>query len=247
MRILISNDDGYRSPGLKVLAEAVAGFGDVTVVAPERDRSGASNSLTLDRPLRVEQDATTGFHFVNGTPTDCVHVALGALMSAPPDLVLSGINRGANLGDDVIYSGTVAAAMEGRLLGVPAIAFSLLRGSEDYLETARQVVSEVVGRYMSGGFSPSALLNVNIPPCAASALAGYRVTRLGQRHKLAGVSAQKDPVGRDVYWIGPVGAAGDNGPETDFHAVAGNYVSITPVDVDLTCDRELDALGQWLD
>lgn len=246
MRILVSNDDGYRSAGLKVLAEAAAQYGEVTVVAPERDRSGASNSLTLDRPLRVEQDTTTGFYFVNGTPTDCVHVALGALMTEPPELVLSGVNRGANLGDDVIYSGTVAAAMEGRLLGVPAIAFSLLRGTEDYLETAREVVMEVVGRYVSGGFSPCALLNVNIPPCAPGALAGYRVTRLGQRHKLAGVTAQKDPVGRDVYWIGPVGAAGDNGPETDFHAIAGNFVSITPVDVDLTCDRELGSLEQWL-
>ncbi len=246
MRILISNDDGYRSPGLAVLAEAASQFGEVTVVAPERDRSGASNSLTLDRPLRAERDANTGFYFVNGTPTDCVHVALGALMSAPPDLVLSGVNRGANLGDDVIYSGTVAAAMEGRLLGVPAIAFSLLRSAQDHLETARMVVSEVVGRYVSGSFSPCALLNVNIPPCAAADVAGYRVTRLGQRHKLAGVSAQKDPVGRDVYWIGPVGAAGENGPETDFYAVNANYVSLTPVDVDLTCDRELDSLTQWL-
>jgi len=245
MRILVSNDDGYRSPGIATLARAAQQFGEVTVVAPERDRSGASNSLTLDRPLRVERDGN-GFYFVNGTPTDCVHVALGSLMSEPPDLVVSGINRGANLGDDVIYSGTVAAAMEGRLLGVPAIAFSLLWGERDNLDTAEKIATEIIGRYAESGFSPSTLLNVNIPPCAPDAVEGIRVTRLGQRHKLAGVKTAQDPMGRDVFWIGPVGGPGDNGPETDFHAVKGRFVSITPIDVDLTNDAELEELDAWL-
>jgi 5'-nucleotidase len=245
MRILISNDDGYFSPGIEALAAVAREFGEVTVVAPERDRSGASNSLTLDRPLSV-RSAANGFLYVNGTPTDCVHVAVTGLLEHRPDLVLSGINDGANMGDDTIYSGTVAAATEGHLLGVPAIAFSSARKGYQHLDAAAGVAREVIARWVRHPL-PGLLLNVNIPSCPAEALQGTRVTRLGRRHVAEPVVRDRNPRGDPIWWIGPVGGAREAGPGTDFHAVENNWVSITPLDIDLTGVRHLPEVEQWLD
>jgi 5'-nucleotidase len=245
MRILLSNDDGYSAPPLALLAESLAPFGEVTVVAPERDRSGSSNSLTLDRPLAVRR-AQSGFYYVNGTPTDCVHVAVTGLLRQPPDLVISGINDGANMGDDTLYSGTVAAATEGYLLGITSVAVSLVLDGRENYPTAAQVTAELVARFRERPLEPPSLLNVNVPDVAYSTLRGLQVTRLGRRHKAEPVVKSTSPRGETVYWIGPAGAAQDAGEGTDFHAVANNRVSITPLQVDLTRNAQLATLAEWL-
>jgi 5'-nucleotidase len=244
MRILISNDDGYFSPGIEALAAVAREFGEVTVVAPERDRSGASNSLTLDRPLSV-RTAANGFLYVNGTPTDCVHIAVTGLLEHKPDLVLSGINDGANMGDDTIYSGTVAAAMEGYQLGVPAIAFSMARKGYEHLDAAAAAARTVIERWVRRPLQGVVLLNVNIPSCSADEMQGTRVTRLGKRHLAEPVIRDRSPRGDTIWWIGPAGNARDAGPGTDFHAVDNRWVSITPLDADLTGDRLLADVESW--
>jgi 5'-nucleotidase len=245
MRILLSNDDGYFAPGLMLLAEVLAPLAEVTVVAPERDRSGSSNSLTLDRPLTVRK-AQNGFFFVNGTPTDCVHIAVTGLLPQLPDVIISGINYGANVGDDTIYSGTVAAATEGFLLGIPSIAVSLVAEGGGHLRTAARVASELVARLQKRPLPQPALLNINVPDVEYERLGGYSVTRLGKRHKAEPVIKSTPPRGDVVYWIGAAGAAQDAGEGTDFHAIAANRVSITPLQVDLTRYPQLEAVGDWL-
>src|SRR5262245_19047957 len=245
MRILLSNDDGYYAPPVALLAELLAPLGEVTVVAPERDRSGSSNSLTLDRPLTVHR-AKSGFYYVNGTPTDCGHVAVTGLLKEPPDLVVSGINDGANMGDDTLYSGTVAAATEGFLLGIPAIAVSLvLEGKENY-PTAGRVTADLVARVKERPLNRPFLLNVNVPDLPYDSLRGVQVTRLGRRHKAEPVVRAASPRGEPVYWVGPAGAAQGAGVATDFHAVANGRVSVTPLQMDLTRYAQLDALAEWL-
>ena len=245
MRILVSNDDGYFSPGVTLLAEALRRFGEVTVVAPERDRSGASNSLTLDRPLIVRR-APNGFFSVNGTPTDCVHVAVTGLLGFTPDVVVSGINLGANMGDDTIYSGTVAAAVEGYLLGVPSLALSLASKAGEHFETAVGVALEMVERIRRAPCGEAMLLNVNVPDVAPSRLRGFEATRLGKRHKAEPVVKIETPRGETAYWIGPAGGAADAGPGTDFHAVEQGRVSVTPLSTDLTHGAQLQRAKQWL-
>lgn len=245
MRILVSNDDGYFAPGIVVLAQALAGLAEVTVVAPERDRSGASNSLTLDRPLTVRR-AQNGFIYVNGTPTDCVHLAVTGLLDRLPDVVISGINHGANMGDDTIYSGTVAAATEGFLLGIPSIAISLVAEGGDHHGTAARIAVELVQRFSSTPFGQPVLLNVNVPDVPYEKLRGVEVTRLGRRHKAEATVKTTTPRGDAVYWIGAAGSAQDAGNGTDFCAISGGAVSITPLQVDLTRYSQLDAVGQWL-
>src|SRR5262245_35444028 len=233
VRILLSNDDGYFAPGLAALAEALADLGTVTVVAPKRDRSGASNSLTLDRPLSVRRSAN-GFLFVDGTPTDCVHLAVTGMLDHLPDIVVSGINLGANMGDDTVYSGTVAAATEGYLLGVPSIALSLTSHQGQHFETAGRIARELVERFMQQPFGPPVLLNVNVPDVPWEAIKGKKVTRLGRRHKAEPVVPQKTPRGETVFWVGAAGPAADASEGTDFNAVENGYVSITPLQIDLT-------------
>ena len=245
MRILVSNDDGYFAPGITLLAERLGTIGEVTVVAPERDRSGASNSLTLDRPLTVRR-ASSGFWFVNGTPTDCVHLAVSGLLDHLPDCVVSGINHGANMGDDTIYSGTVAAAMEGFLLGIPSIAVSLANKSGAHFETAANVALRLVQRFARAPVGQPVLLNVNVPDFEEKALQGEEVTRLGRRHKAEPVLKLNTPRGDTAYWIGPAGDAQDAGPGTDFHAVAAGRVSVTPLQVDLTHPGQLAMLRDWM-
>jgi 5'-nucleotidase len=243
MRILLSNDDGYFAPGLERLAAALAPLAEITVVAPERDRSGASNSLTLDRPLTVRR-APNGFLFVNGTPTDCVHLAVTGLLDKLPDMVISGINLGANMGDDTIYSGTVAAATEGYLLGIPSIAISLASKAAEHFETAAAVAVELLQRH--GGAPAGAwLLNVNVPDVPRSHLKGYRVTRLGRRHKAEDVVKTKNPRGETVYWVGAAGPAADAGEGTDFDAVQRGYTSVTPLQIDLTHHGQMAAVSTW--
>jgi 5'-nucleotidase len=245
MRILVSNDDGYFSPGIQLLAERLAALGEVTVVAPERDRSGASNSLTLDRPLTVRR-APNGFFFVNGTPTDCVHLAVTGLLDFQPDIVVSGINLGANMGDDTIYSGTVAAATEGFLLGIPSLAVSLTSREAKHLESAARVARELVERVKRSPFGQPVLLNVNVPDVSQDVLGPVEVTRLGRRHKAEPVEKTRTPRGESAYWIGAAGAAADAGPGTDFHAVAAGRVSVTPLQVDLTQREQLGMVQAWL-
>jgi 5'-nucleotidase len=245
MRILVSNDDGYFAPGIAALAEALATVGEVTVVAPERDRSGASNSLTLDRPLSLRR-AANGFYFVNGTPTDCVHLAVTGMLDHLPDMVVSGINHGANMGDDTIYSGTVAAATEGFLLGVPSIAVSLVsKGASDFSAAAR-VAKDLVERFKRAPFRQAVLLNVNVPDLPFEALGGLRVTRLGKRHKAEPVIRSQTPRQETVYWIGAAGEAADAGEGTDFHAVANGCVSVTPLQIDLTHTGLIAPVADWL-
>jgi 5'-nucleotidase len=246
VRILLSNDDGYFAPGLLLLAEVLAPLGEVTVVAPERDRSGSSNSLTLDRPLSVRK-AQNGFFFVNGTPTDCVHIAVTGLLPDLPDVIISGINYGANVGDDTIYSGTVAAATEGFLLGIPSIAVSLVAEGGGHLRTAGRVAAELVARMQKRPLPQPALLNINVPDIEYERLAGFSVTRLGKRHKAEPVIKSTTPRGDVVYWIGAAGAAQDAGEGTDFHAIAANRVSITPLQMDLTRYPQLETVGGWLE
>ena len=245
MRILLSNDDGYFSPGLAALADALKPLGDITVVAPERDRSGASNSLTLDRPLMVRQ-AANGFFFVNGTPTDCVHLAVTGVLEELPDMVVSGINVGANMGDDTIYSGTVAAATEGFLLGLPSIAISLVGKSAFNYATAARIAADLVKRFQEKPIRRAVLLNVNVPDVPYGSLQGIEVTRLGKRHKAEPVTKTLNPRGDTVYWIGAAGAASDAGPGTDFYAVENGRVSITPLQVDLTHQQQVAAVQDWL-
>ncbi len=245
MKILLSNDDGYFSPGITLLAEALGGLGEVTVVAPERDRSGASNSLTLDRPLIVRR-APNGFFSVNGTPTDCVHIAITGLLDFTPDVVVSGVNLGANMGDDTIYSGTVAAAVEGYLLGIPSIALSLTRTTGTHFDSAIGAALELVERLRHTPFGEPVLLNVNVPDLAPAALRGMEVTRLGKRHKAEPVVRIQTPRGEVAYWIGPAGGAADAGPGTDFNAVENCRVSVTPLRMDLTHSAQLPLAKQWL-
>ena len=245
MKFLLSNDDGYFAPGIEALAAALRPYGDVTVVAPERDRSGASNSLTLDRPLSLRR-APNGFYFVNGTPTDCVHLAVTGMLDSIPDMVISGINHGANMGDDTVYSGTVAAATEGFLLGVPSIAVSLVSKPGAWLDTAARVTLDLVERLIEQPLSEPTLLNVNVPDLPYSALKGMKITRLGRRHHAEPVVRSVNPRGDTVYWGGAVGPAQDAGPDTDFHAVKNGHVSVTPLSIDLTSHRQLPGLTQWL-
>ncbi len=245
MRILLSNDDGYFAPGLAALADALRELADITVVAPERDRSGASNSLTLDRPLLLRQ-APSSFYYVNGTPTDCVHLAVTGMLDHLPDMVISGINHGANMGDDTIYSGTVAAATEGYLLGIPAIAVSLASHNAQHFATAARVVADLVRRIQAQPPTEPMLLNVNVPDCAWDELDGFSVTRLGKRHKAESVVKTTNPRGQTVYWVGAAGAAADAGEGTDFFAVANGQVSITPLQMDLTRFSQMDSVNAWL-
>ena len=244
MRILVSNDDGYNAPGIEALARALSGLGEITVVAPEVNHSGASNSLTLNRPLSV-RTAANGFYYVNGTPSDCVHVALtGGLIPDRPDLVVSGINNGANLGEDTLYSGTVAAASEGYLFGIPSIAFSLAEKGWAHIEDAARAARQIVERQLANPMG-AVLLNVNIPSRPFEDLAGYAVTRLGKRHPSEPVVRSATPYGDTVYWIGPVGQPSDGGPGTDFHAVAHGSVALTPLRLDLTQHEQLHAMQGW--
>ncbi len=245
MRILVSNDDGYFSPGIAALAQAMSAFGQVVVVAPEADRSGASNSLTLDRPLYVRR-SSNGFHYVNGTPTDCVHVAVTGFLGYRPDLVVSGINNSANLAEDTLYSGTVAAAMEGFLLGIPSIAFSLASRSFDHLDPAVDVANRVVSHVVSQPFAKPRLLNVNIPAIPVGDIQGYELTRLGRRHVAQPVEKAVSPRGETVYWVGPPGGQREAGPGTDFNALNQSKVSITPLHVDLGDPEAIGEVGQWL-
>ncbi len=245
MRILLSNDDGYFAPGLACLAETLSSLADITVVAPERDRSGASNSLTLDRPLSLRR-AHSGFYYVNGTPTDCVHLAVTGMLDHLPDMVISGINHGANMGDDTVYSGTVAAATEGYLLGIPSIAVSLVsKGAFNYAAAAR-VVAEIVKRHQDQPFTTPVLLNVNVPDVPYEQIQGREVTRLGRRHKAEPVVKSETPRGETVYWVGAAGAAQDAGVGTDFGAVARGMVSVTPLQIDLTHYGQMDVIKGWL-
>lgn len=249
MRILVSNDDGVDAPGIRILAEGLRGAGhEVLIVAPDRDRSGASNSLTLDMPLRVVQvdDATWRVH---GTPTDCVHVAITGMLEREPDLVVSGINNTANLGDDVIYSGTVAAAMEGRFLGLPAVAMSLVTAAHvgHHYETAARAAVEIVERLGADPLPADTILNVNVPDRPWSEISGFEVTRLGNRHRAEPCVPLEDPRGRTWWWIGPAGPELDAGPGTDFHAVRNGAIAITPIHVDLTRYQALEQVASWVD
>jgi 5'-nucleotidase len=245
MRILLSNDDGYFSPGLACLKMHLTSIAEVIVVAPERDRSGASNSLTLDRPLNL-RTAANGFFYVNGTPTDCVHLAITGMLDTQPDMVISGINAGANMGDDTIYSGTVAAATEGFLLGIPSIAVSLAGRELKNYDTAARVVVDLVQRFQKNTHVKPWLLNVNVPDIAYEEIQSILVTRLGKRHRAEPVIKSKNPRGETVYWVGAAGKAQDAGEGTDFHAISSNSVSITPLQVDLTQFGQLDAVQDWL-
>ncbi len=245
MRILLSNDDGYLAPGLACLAQRLAARAEIVVVAPDRDRSGASNSLTLRSPLRVRR-ADNGFFYVDGTPTDCVHLAITGLMAQEPDMVIAGINAGANLGDDVLYSGTVAAAMEGRFLGLPAMAVSLAGPGARHFETAAAVTETLLDRLLRHPLPADTILNINVPDLPREEIRGMEATRLGHRHKSEPVIRDVDPQGEEVYWVGPAGAEQDAGPGTDFHALRRQRVSITPLQVDLTRYSALDTVARWL-
>lgn len=245
MRILLSNDDGYFAPGLLALYEVLKDLAEVVVVAPERNRSGASNSLTLDRPLSLKK-ASNGFYFVTGTPTDCVHLAVTGMLDPLPDMVVSGINLGANMGDDTIYSGTVAAATEGFLLGIPSIAISLTSFEGKHFDTAGQVARDLVQRFMANPIAEPLLLNVNVPDLPHEQLAGLEVTRLGKRHKAEPVVKAKSPRNETVYWIGAAGEARDAGPGTDFNAVERGVVSVTPLQIDLTHVAQLPLIRNWM-
>jgi len=244
MHFLLSNDDGYQSPGIEMLASALSAQGKVTVVAPDRNRSGASNSLTLDAPLYA-RTAANGFIYLNGTPTDCVHIAITGLLDHDPDMVISGINAGANLGDDVLYSGTVAAAMEGRFLGCPAIAVSITSTNPQHYPTAVRVMLQLVKALSVVPGKKDMLLNVNVPDLPYEQIEGFAVTRLGQRHKSEPAIPALDPHGRPVYWVGMVGPEQDTGSDTDFYAIRNKKVSITPLHMDLTRYSVVEELKQW--
>ena len=244
MRILVSNDDGYNAAGIEALVAALDGIGELTVVAPETNCSGSSNSLTLNRPLFI-REAANGFHYVNGTPSDCVHIALTGILDFKPDLIVSGINNGANMGDDTLYSGTVAAATEGHLFGIPAMAFSVVQKGWQHLDSAARVARQVVERQISQPLSQHSLLNVNIPAVPYEAMQGFSVTRLGKRHPSEPVVKSSTPYGDPVYWIGPVGLVSDSASDTDFGAIEQHRVSITPLRLDLTHYEQLSQLKTW--
>ncbi|MBV8666941.1 MAG: 5'/3'-nucleotidase SurE [Burkholderiaceae bacterium] len=244
MRILISNDDGYLAPGLVALADALAAIADITVIAPDSNRSGSSNSLTLDRPLSMHK-APNGFYFVNGTPSDCVHLALTGMLAEKPDLVVSGINQGQNMGEDTLYSGTVAAATEGYLFGIPAMAFSQVEHGWAHLDAAARIARDMVERRFDSMPKPF-LFNVNIPNRPYAELGKVAATRLGKRHVSEPVIKTQDPHGREIYWVGPTGAAKDAGEGTDFYAARQGWVSVTPLQVDLTHATQLATLKEAL-
>ena len=245
MRILLSNDDGYFAPGVDCLAQHLSEIANVTVVAPERDYSGASNSLTLNRPLSLKQ-ASNGYYYVNGTPTDCVYLAVTEVMKELPDMVISGVNQGANMGDDTLYSGTVAAATEGFLLGIPSIAVSLCSASGKNFDTAAKITLELVQILLTQDIQEALLLNVNVPDAPYEELRGMAVTRLGKRHKAKSAVRYKTPRNETVYWIGVSGEAKDKAEGTDFYAVDHNQVSITPLQVDMTHNAQLSLIQSWL-
>lgn len=245
MRILLSNDDGYFAPGLACLAESLAQIAEIIVVAPERDRSGSSNSLTLDRPLSLRK-SHSGFYYVNGTPTDCVHLAVTGMLDIMPDMIVSGINKGANMGDDTIYSGTVAAATEGFLLGIPSLAVSLVDASRGNYLAAARVAVDMVERFKKNEIQSPVLLNINVPDIEYQQLQGVEVTRLGRRHKAEPVIKSQNPRGETVYWVGAAGPAQDAGKGTDFYAVQHHRVSVTPLQIDLTRYDQLDLITSWL-
>lgn len=245
MHILISNDDGYLAQGINCLATALAQYADISVVAPDKNRSAASNSLTLDMPLRATS-CENGFVRVDGTPTDCVHLAITGLLKSEPDMVFAGINHGANLGDDVLYSGTVAAATEGRFLGLPAVAISLVGSDPKHFETAAHVAVSLMQKILTHPLPKDTLLNVNVPDLPIEALKGYQSTRLGQRHKAEAVIRSSDPRGHLIYWVGPPGSEQDAGPGTDFDAIRNGFVSVTPLQLDLTSYERLEGLQTWL-
>ncbi|OGT40189.1 MAG: 5'/3'-nucleotidase SurE [Gammaproteobacteria bacterium RIFCSPHIGHO2_12_FULL_38_14] len=244
MKILISNDDGVHAPGLACLADALGRIADITVVAPDRNRSGVSNSLTLEHPLRVVS-AANGFFSVNGTPTDCVHLAVTGLLKEMPDMVVSGINEGSNLSDDVLYSGTVAAATEGRFLGLPSLAISLAGPRCEHYDTAAQIAKLIVLQLAETPLTYDTILNINVPDMPFAELRGIQVTRLGTRHKAEPTIKGTDPRGRKIYWVGQPGPEQDAGPGTDFYAVNSGYVSVTPLQLDLTHYKVLDELSNW--
>lgn len=246
MKILLSNDDGFLAPGLRCLAQALSAIAEVTIVAPDRNRSGVSNSLTLDRPLQIMQHGEREFS-VNGTPTDCVHLAITGLLKELPDMVISGINEGANLSDDVLYSGTVAAAMEGRFLGFPAIAVSLVGETMQYYQTAARVIAELIQNIGVNPLPNSSILNINIPDVPFSDIKGIKMTRLGARHLARPMLESINPRGQAVYWVGLPGEMQDAGVGTDYHAVKEGYVSVTPLQVDLTKYEEVMTLQPWAD
>lgn len=246
MRILLSNDDSVFAKGINVLFNALNEKHDVTVIAPDRNCSGASNALSLHQPLRIQQ-LDNGFYSVNGTPSDCVHVGVNSFMDDEPELVVSGINHGANLGDDVIYSGTVAAATEGRYMGLPAIAVSLTSHEGNHFETAAQVVLDIIDKLQQHPLEANQILNVNVPDVPYNSLNGIKVTRQGRRHRAEGMVKTQDPFGRTIFWYGPAGAEQDASEGTDFHAIANNYCSVTPLDVDMTAHNSLETMKNWLD
>ncbi len=245
MHILLSNDDGYLAEGIITLANALSDYATVSVVAPDRNRSAASNSLTLDMPLRATL-AHNGFTKVDGTPTDCVHLAITGLLENEPDMVFAGINHGANLGDDVLYSGTVAAATEGRFLGLPAVAISLVGDHPQHFETAAQVAVILLNQIREKPLPENTILNVNVPDMPFAELKGFKACRLGQRHKSEPIIPSEDQRGRRIYWVGAAGAEQDAGEGTDFHAISDGYVSVTPLQLDLTWYDRLETLNKWL-
>ena len=245
MKILVSNDDGYDAPGITALATALSSLAEITVVAPSRNRSATSNSITVDRPLRITQ-ADNGFYFVDGTPADCVHLAVTGFLDFRPDLVVSGVNDGANLGDDTIYSGTVAAAMEGYLLGIPSIAVSLAARPATRFDTAAQVARDIVARYQKNLPTTPWLLNVNVPNVPYAELKGIRTVRLGKRHQAEPAVKAINEKGEVEYRVGPVGKAADAGPDTDFGTIAEGYASVTPLSIDLTKFDALHLVKAWL-
>ncbi|MDU0810561.1 MAG: 5'/3'-nucleotidase SurE [Burkholderia sp.] len=245
MRILLSNDDGYLAPGLAALHDVLRPLAELTVVAPEQNCSAASNSLTLSRPLSLQRSAVTGFHYVNGTPTDSVHLALTGMLDMAPDLVVSGINNGQNMGEDTLYSGTVASATEGTMFGIAAIAFSLVEKDSVHLDSAACVSADIVNHFFMNPLPGHPLLNVNIPNLPYSELKGWKITRLGKRHPSRPVIRQTDPRGEQIYWIGPSGKAMDASEGTDFHAIENGYVSITPLQLDLTDMKMLSKVKDW--
>ena len=246
MRILISNDDGVAAPGLAALYGALADYCECVVIAPEQDKSGASSSLTLDRPLHPHT-LVNGFISINGTPTDCVHLGLNGLLEQQPDMVVSGINLGANLGDDVLYSGTVAAALEGRFLDRPSFAFSFVSRQLDNLPTAAYFARKLIEAHAVLDLPPRTVLNVNIPNLPLEKIRGIQLTRLGHRARAAAPVRVVDPRGKAGYWIAAAGDAEDGGPGTDFHAVMQGYVSITPLQLDRTFGDGFESLGVWLE
>lgn len=243
MSLLISNDDGVYAPGLAALVEALSAISDVNVVAPDRNHSGASNALTLENPLRIQQ-LDNGFTAVSGTPTDCVHLALNELCKVPPKMVVSGINAGANMGDDVLYSGTVAAAMEGRFLGLPAMAVSLV--GKNHYQSAAQYALQLITKLLAQPLPQDQVLNVNVPDLPFEQIKGIKITRLGKRHQAEMIEKSIDPRGRQIFWVGPPGEIADAGEGTDFHAIEAGYVSVTPLKIDLTATEQLNNLTNWL-